>query len=210
MSTLATRDELLNAYAAGMTSPGLSLFCATHLSLSPEARAHVAAVEEIGGAMLADESPAEDGPDLDAVLARLDEAPPAAARPTFDGGGFPSPLAHALDCNFGDIKWRKRLNGAADYTLQSFLPEKVRLLRARPGSKAPQHTHTGLEATLVLSGALEDEDHVLEAGDISLCGPEHEHTPRVIGDETCYCLVVLDGSLRFTGTWGPALNLFSD
>lgn len=213
----ASVDELLTAYAAGTTSPGLSLLCAAHLTLRPDNRAFVEMAEEIGGALLGEErrcgnAAAELAPmDFDALLARVDadEAEPRAA--SLNGGGpMPQPVLRAVGASFDDIPWRKRLGGVAEYGLEGFEHEKVSLLRARPGARIPKHTHQGLEATLVLQGVLRDGGNRHLAGDIALAGPEDDHIPEIEGDEICYCLVVNDGALRFTGTFGRALNLFAE
>lgn len=226
---LATRDELLTAYTAGTTSPGLSLLCAAHLTLSPESRAYVSGLEELGGALLRDE-PLDDAatdtaPSLEAMLALIDQEeadrasdPRAGSSRLVDGaagaapdfGPLPAPIGRAVGKNFSDMAWKFRLPGISEHTLDSFDREKVSLLRARPGSRVLGHTHVGFEATLVLTGAMKDGDRVLTRGDVALCGPEHDHHPEIIGDETCYCLIVVDGALRFTGAFTRALNLFAE
>lgn len=231
MTSTITHDELLTAYAAGATSPGLSLLCAAHLTLSPAARADVAAYEALGGALLSDEGVGDMAPlSFEAALARIDadedvEAappPPRAASPdqAVDPNGFPRPLLRALSegaearscevMSSDAISWRFRLPGIHEYVLDGFEEERVSLLKARPGAGVPGHTHEGAEATLVLTGALQDGDQVFRRGDIALNGPEDDHRPKIIGDETCICLIVTDGALRFTGRFGRALNLFAE
>ncbi len=219
-----TREELLEAYAAGATSPGLSLLCAAHMTLSPEAREYVSAVEEVGGALLSgiDDDEGEDrtgAMSFDALLARIDaedahgvdvRAAPSASAVDIDAGPLPRPVARALGRRFSDVPWKARLPKIAEHVLSESDGEKVSLMRARPGARVPDHTHRGDEATLVLTGAMRDGDRMLTAGDIALCGPEHDHHPEIVGDETCYCLIVVDGRLRFTGALGRALNLFAE
>lgn len=214
--TLTTRSELLAAYAAGETSPGLSLLCAAQTSIDASSVAFVTMAEEIAGAALrGDAPPPLAAMDREAMLARLDEPetaaetvsapPPGASAP---GSPFPSVLRDALGGDVGDIAWRFRMPGLHEHILAGFEGEKVSLLSARPGVRVPQHTHRGMEATLVLQGELKDDDGVLRRGDVSICTDAHDHQPEIVGAETCYCLIVVDGGLRFTGTFGPALNLF--
>lgn len=229
MSTI-THDELLTAYAAGATSPGLSLLCAAHLTLSPSARAEVGAYEALGGALLSEEGVDDLAPlSFEAALARIDAdddveaaptrpaaaAPDPSVDPLADPHGFPRPLLRALGdgsepISSDAISWRFRLPGIHEYVLDGFEEERVSLLKARPGAGVPGHTHEGAEATLVLTGALQDGDQVFRRGDIALNGPEDDHRPKIIGDETCICLIVTDGALRFTGRFGRALNLFAE
>lgn len=228
---LATGEDLLTAYTAGTTSPGLSLLCAAHLTLCPEGRSFVSALEEWGGALLRDEpldghpfdagdaagnaGAATSKPSLEAMLALIDAEEAAgvsapAAAPALDGGPLPLPVARSLGRSFDQIPWRFRLPGISEHVLPGFDHEKVSLLRAKPGSRVLGHTHEGLEATLVLTGQMKDGDRVLTRGDVALCGPEHDHHPEIIGDEICYCLIVVDGALRFTGRFTRALNLFAE
>lgn len=226
---LATREDLLTAYAAGTTSPGLSLLCAAHLTLSPEARAFVAGLEEWGGSMLAAEDDAGptsaenqspenlQPPSLEAMLALIDAAEQQGARPAETSavdparfGPLPAPVARAAGTPFDRIPWRFRLPGISEHVLPGFDGEKVSLLRGRPGARVLGHTHVGSEATLILTGEMKDGDRVLTRGDIALCGPEHDHHPEIIGDDICYCLIVVDGKLRFTGRFARALNFFGE
>lgn len=211
---VSTQTELLAAYAAGETSPGLSLLCAAQLSIDPEGASFVSMAEEVAGRALREEQSAASAPmNVDAMMARLDEAydeqcahAPAAA----PNSPFPAVLREVVGGDADDVPWRFRLPGLSEHMLADFDGEKVSLLRGKPGSRVPQHTHRGVEATLVLQGALQDGDRVLERGDFSVCGAEHDHRPQVVGDGVCYCLIVVDGGLRFTGTFGRALNLFNE
>lgn len=209
-----TQSELLSAYAAGETSPGLSLLCAAQTATNPQARAFVAMAEEVAGAALKAEAPSDAAApamDLDALLARLDDAAPPAPRATLPkaDGPLPAPVA-AIAGPFAQLSWSFRLPGVSENVIEGFGEEKVSLLRARAGARVPDHTHRGLEATLVLAGQLQDGARVLARGDLSLSGAEHHHHPQAVGEETCYCLIVMNGGLRFTGMLGRALNIFTD
>ncbi len=72
-----------------------------------------------------------------------------------------------------------------------------------------QHTHVGDEATLVLTGSMRDGDRLLSRGDVAFADQNDDHHPEIVGDETCVCLVVLSGPMRFTGPVGRALNIFT-
>ena len=214
--TSISRDDLLTAYAAGTTSPGLSLLCATHLTLSPESRQLVTAAEAVGGAMLADEVETDVAPmNFEALLARLDEPePPQTPAPLPCAAHtaeirLPRPIQRALG-DRPEPPWRFRLPGIHEHVLDGYQQERVSLLKARPGVTIPKHTHEGDEATLVIAGALQDGNTVLRAGDLSIAGPEDDHMPEILGDDICICLVVNNGALRFTGRFGRALNLFAE
>ncbi|MCI4663643.1 MAG: cupin domain-containing protein [Neomegalonema sp.] len=218
-----SQQELLEAYAAGETSPGLSLLCAAHLTLAPAGRGYVSALEELGGALLRD-SPIEADEtgsstmSFDELLAEIDAEDAARPDPVathgaggaLDAGPLPLPVARAVGRSFHSIPWKFRLPSISEHIISDANGEKISLMRARPGGRVPDHTHSGDEATLVLTGAMRDGERMLTSGDIALCGPEHDHHPEIIGDEICYCLIVVSGKLRFNGPIGRALNLFAE
>lgn len=202
-------NEMLRQYATGAATPGVTLLVSAHLDLAKEQRAITADYEAAAGAFFEAESPAQmSGGALDAVLARLDGPQPKEVR--LDPGPMPDCISRAVRKDFGDIPWKFRLPGLAEYEIPGYGAEKVSLLRARPGCGLPKHTHEGEEATLVLTGAMQDGDDVFRRGDVSLADETHDHTPKIIGDETCYCLVVLSGELRFTGLFSRALNYLGE
>ena len=212
MPTHLPPDEILVEYASGSTSPGVSLLVASHLTHAPESRAKVQAFERMGGVLLREEAPAELSPGaLDDVLGRLDVEPtPSVAPQALDGGPLPQPVIDRLGQNFDEIAWKTRLPGVAVFDMDGFEGEKVMLLRAKPGAKVPQHTHEGAELTLVLQGCLHDGGVDYLRGDVAFNDEEDDHRPYASGDEVCYCLIVQQGDLRFTGTFSRILNYLGE
>ncbi len=215
MTAHRTDTELLTRYAAGATSPGVTLLMAAHLECAPARRAGLGELLALGGALLADAAPARMSVDaLDRTLARLDEdetpAPEPAGGPRFHPGPLPATVIDAVGADFARIPWRARLPGLSDHPIAGFEGESVSLIRGRPGARIPKHTHEGREITLVLTGELEDGGSVYRTGDIALNDESDEHCPRVIGEEMCHCLIVMSGSLRFTGVFSRALNYLAE
>lgn len=218
MSRHRPSDDVLADYAGGALTPGLSLLVASHLTFDPESRRRVEAFEAVGGVLLAEEPAAAlDAPDLDAVLDRLDasEGAPEAGRAIDFGAaagadGLPAPLRAALGEAADDVPWKFRFPGISEYELDGFEGEEVALLRARPSAPLLSHTHSGAETTLVLSGLLEDRGQVYGRGDVAFATDADDHRPRIIGDETCICLIVMSGEVRFTGAFSRALNLLAE
>ncbi|MGF1447752.1 MAG: ChrR family anti-sigma-E factor [Pikeienuella sp.] len=207
-------EELLIGYANGAISPALALLVSAHLEQAERSLEIVSDLQAAGGALMLDDVPATlaEGA-LDQVLAAIDDDPGAPAgetvRAELDPGPLPAELIQVIGVDFDQIPWKLRLPGIAEYEIEGFGAERVCLVRGRPGAGIPQHTHSGNEITLVLTGALQDGDMLFEAGDISINDEHDEHMPRVTGCETCYCLVVLSGPLRFTGMFSRALNYFT-
>jgi len=142
------------------------------------------------------------------ALERLDHVDAVATAPLAadPGSPLPAPLRARIGVPSTDIRWSLRLPGLSEYRLEGFDGEEVSLLRARPGVRILSHTHTAEEATLVLTGALSDGGRVFRRGDVSLADENHDHHPEIVGNETCICLIVLSGPMRFTGPVGRALN----
>ena len=64
--------------------------------------------------------------------------------------------------------------------------------------KLPNHGHSGMELTVVLSGAFKDSTGEYGAGDFQEIHQEGiEHAPIVRTNEECICLVVTDSPLKF-------------
>jgi putative transcriptional regulator len=216
MKTAHATPELLAGYAQGTLSRGMSLLVASHLTYCAECRDKVSRLEVLGGVLLRD-TPVADvtAPSLASVLARIDasvaEPAPELGFESRDEQApyLPAPVRQLLAASGREIRWRFLLPGLSEYRFEGFDGEAVSLLRARPGIRILAHTHEGDEATLVLRGQLRDGDRVYARGEVSLADHHDDHRPEIVGDETCLCLVVLTGNMRFTGPVGRALNIFN-
>lgn len=211
MATAHATPAMLAAFACGTLAEGMSLLVASHLTLCPTCQSRVAAHEAICGALLRtgdDEAPS--AACLDGVLARLAEDEPVPpARVVSAPSATPTPILAHIGGDIEDLRWRFLLPGLSEHRLDGFEGEDVRLLRAKPGVRILSHTHTGDEATLILSGRMRDGDRTFERGDVSVADDTDEHRPEIVGSDTCVCLIVLSGRMRFTGSVGRVLNLFN-
>lgn len=208
MNTAHPKPELLAAYADGSLSDGMSLLVASHLTFCPPCRKAVARLEALGGALLAEAEPvAPVAASLAATLARLDHEEPELSVPAAGDAVLPAPLRARVGVGVGEIRWRFLLPGLSECKLEGFADEDVGLIRARPGVRIMAHTHSGNEATLVLSGQLRDADRVFGRGDVAMADHHDDHRPEIVGSEVCICLAVLSGRMRFTGPLGRAINL---
>lgn len=201
-------ESLVAQYASGDLGFGMSVLMASFVTLSPAAREQLTTLEKINGLLLDEAEQVEMADDaLDAVLGRLDTAidddmaePAQASELNVD---IPAPLRAVLDKPIEEVKWRFAYPGVR----QAKLPigdsgESVKLLKIKPGKASPRHTHSGIEATLVLRGAFRDGIRLYERGELALADQHIQHRPRAEGDEDCICLAVTDGALRFTDTLG--------
>ncbi len=201
--------EQLAAYANGSLADGMSLLIGSHMTYCPACRKSVEQFEALAGAVF-QETPAEMTlPSLDKALALLDEPEVEEEILAEAGSPLPLPVQKELGVKLDDIRWKFRLPGVHEHVFTGFDGESVSLMRVRPGRTMPHHTHEGEEATLIFSGEMEDDGQSFKRGDVAMADHNHNHHPRVVGDEVCYCLIVLTGAMRFTGPVSRALNLLT-
>lgn len=212
MITYHPEHEMLLDYASGSLEEEPSLVVATHLAICELCREEVRSLENLGGTLLEDTGPAEmDTGALDAVLDRLDSPAEDTDRPapTPKDSVLPGPITRYLGTGLDGLRWRRvgpRVEEALLATTNAKF--KTSLLRIKPGTAIPSHTHRGREYTLVLKGGIIDDDRHYRRGDLMYADSEHEHRPVAAEDEECICLAVLDAPLRFTGILTRLLNPF--
>ncbi|PWK59751.1 ChrR family anti-sigma-E factor [Roseicyclus mahoneyensis] len=192
-------DDLLMGYAAGVLSRPFDLVVATHVSLSDEARVRLAGFEAVGGAILEDLQSADVADDsLEQTMARIAGMKPS-PRLTASRGIFPAPLQQMVGGDEGAVKWRSLGMGARQSVVCTDGEATARLIYIPAGQAMPQHSHRGLEMTLVLQGAFRDEDGVFARGDIEIADEAVDHTPIAEPGADCICLIATDGRLKFNG-----------
>lgn len=200
-------DEWLLDFASGSAPEAVSVLVAAHLELCPEARATLARLDAVGGALLEELPPAGLSPSsIEAVFARLDglvqEAPPARATRT----GLPRALAPYLPNGLEGLTWKNAGRGFEEAQLGRRGRHAMSLLRALDGGRVPTHTHTGTEFLLVLDGAFRDERAHYARGEVCVGDADTMHTPTVERGTSCLCLVVDDGAVLLPGWTGRLLN----
>lgn len=178
--------ETLTAYAAGTLRPGFDLVTAAHLAHCAHCRKEVAALERVGGALLAEGEGVELAEDaLARTLAQLDTPP------------VREPPARSLDQILANAKRRWVAPGVwvAKIDTPHDKNDRVYLLSAAPGAATAMHSHHGAEFTQVLCGALGDEDQIYRMGDFVERDAAHTHQPRTVSSEPCVCLFATQGRL---------------
>lgn len=193
--------ETLTAYAAGTLRAGFDVVTAVHVSSCAQCRRDVAALECVGGALLAEnEGVAMRDDALAHTLERL-------GRPAND-----APPTRSLDDLLRTAKRRWVAPGVwvAKVDTPHDKGDRVFMLSAAPGAATATHTHKGVEFTQVLSGALGDDGVVYRAGDFAERTSEHTHQPHTVGDEPCVCLFAIRGRLEPTDWIGRIAFAIAD
>lgn len=188
-------DALLAAYATGSLSQPYALVVATHISLCLECRATYEAHQTGGGAVL-------DFAAIEAVSDGLRTSvldhlyTPVAPTPTYSRSGvYPGPVMEALKGQ--PPRWKSLGLGVRQSILSSGRKGSARLLFIPPGQAVPDHSHNGLELTLVLQGSFSDATGRFGVGDLEVTDQDVEHTPTADFGAPCICLAATDAPLRF-------------
>lgn len=193
-------DAILMAYSAGTLPEAFNLIVATHLSMCDACRAHAASFDAVGGEVLdqmVKEHPVSDS-SLAATMALIAGGPvDQITAPVQRPGILPAPLQSYVGGDLDAIKWKPMGMGVKQAILPTSSDATARLLFIPAGTAMPDHSHHGMEMTMVLKGAFQDEDDYFARGDVEIADSETQHTPVADIHEDCICLAVTDAPLQF-------------
>ncbi len=215
-SSIPTADWLVTQHALGRLPRAGSLLAQAYIEMNPTARHTADRIEQVGGWSIeqGDAERLSDGVTATAVLERIkrtdsqfpvpklgpDMLPPEKTQ----NHVLPECLVSALGRPLSALPWKWRGLGAQEYRLREYEEAGIvaRILRIEPGRAVPQHTHTGLEAKLVISGAYTDAAGRFGAGDLELADDEVDHQPIAEPGDTCICFAVTEAPMKLTGRIG--------
>lgn len=197
--------SLLEQYVEGTLAADVALAVAAHIDLCPHCQRLSRDLSTEFGCQLAQAPVKSNDTDWQDMIASIVAQPQlqknamtkdTAAQPVrINQREFVLPRAlQRLAAEHG--KWLQ-LGGIATAKLPTASQHHVSLLYIDKGTEVPQHTHLGLEMTLVLAGKIVDENGEYVAGDLLINSPDDTHTPRTLADEDCLCLSVLSAPLQF-------------
>ncbi len=193
--TQHTPDSMLAAYAAGTLPHAFSVVVASHISLCDQCRTALGAHQAVGGLVLEEvDAVGVSGGLKSDILAQLDD--PYTPEPVYDRSGiYPGPVMEALKGRAP--RWKTLGMGVRQSILSAGREGSVRLLYIPPGQAVPDHSHNGLELTLVLQGSFSDETGRFGVGDLEIGDESLHHTPTADPGDPCICLAATDAPLRF-------------
>lgn len=188
-------DPMIAAYAAGSLPHAFAMVVASHLSLCRDCQAALGAHQAVGGALLEGAACVAMQEDAkSSLMARLDE--PAAPEPFYDANGiYPGPVTQSLKGQ--PPRWKTLGMGVKQNILFEDEGGSARLLYIPAGQAVPDHSHNGLELTLVLQGSFSDETGRFGVGDVEIGDENLDHTPVADAGDPCICLAATDAPLRF-------------
>lgn len=188
-------EPMIAAYAAGNLPKPFAMVVASHVSLCTQCRAAVEAHQAVGGVVLDETETVEISDTLKFdILSMLDR--PFTPEPVFEKSGiYPAPIVEALKGK--SPKWKSLGMGVKQHILSEGDEGSARLLFIPPGQAVPDHSHNGLELTLVLQGSFSDEEGQFDIGDVEIGDEDLEHTPIAGAGDPCICLAATDAPLKF-------------
>lgn len=197
--------DILMAYSAGTLPEAFNLIVATHLSICDHCRAEAESFDAVGGAVLDDmpgAAAALEPHALEATMALIAGGPVTQAAPLrtpAPDAVLPAPLRAYVGSDLRDVKWTSAGMGVRQAILKTSPQASARLLYIPAGAAMPDHGHKGMEMTLVLQGAFQDDADYFARGDVEIADSDTHHTPVADIHEDCICLAVTDAKLRFKG-----------
>lgn len=191
-------EAILLAYSAGTLPEAFGLVVASHVSLCDDCRARLDALDAVGGAVL-ECCESQETVSLQATMDLIRNAPDEPLRPRRIDSDLPEPLASYLGGGSDKIRWSRVGGGVRQAVLSTTGRGTARLLHIPAGTMVPDHSHGGLEMTLVLKGSYSDEGDRFAAGDVEIADAHMHHQPISDGTEDCICLAATDARLKFAG-----------
>ncbi|WP_299694351.1 ChrR family anti-sigma-E factor [uncultured Tateyamaria sp.] len=196
-------DSILMGYASGGLPEAFNLMVATHVSLCDECRARLEGFEAVGGEMLDQTASNEVVMDAGSLAATMSLIAGGASdeirMPRVRSSVLPGPLQDYVGGDLDAVQWRAVGMGVKQAILPTSKDASARLLFIPAGAAMPDHGHHGLEMTMVLQGAFQDEDDYFARGDVEVADSDTHHTPVADIHEDCICLAVTDAPLQFQG-----------
>lgn len=207
-------DDILMGYATGSLPEAFNLMVAAHLSLCDTCRAQAESFDAVGGEVLDDSmsnSAAMTSDSLTATMALIADGAmneKVHVRHKADPV-LPKPLQDYVGSSVDDINWRSVGMGVKQAILPTSSGASARLLFIPAGAAMPDHGHQGVEMTMVLKGAFQDDDGYFARGDVEIADSDLHHTPVADIHEDCICLAVTDAPLKFEGLLPKIVQRFA-
>ncbi len=191
-------DDLLMAYSTGNLPEAFSIAVAAHVSMCDSCRSTLESFNAVGGALLENNSMVAMSDNAFArTLDKIKSMPVAQEKPTKSQSDFPAPLTDYIGRSIAQINWQPIGMGVKQSILKTSTEATARLLYIPPGTEVPDHSHDGIEMTLVLDGAFADENEYFAKGDIEIADGSTNHTPVATDGRPCICLAVTEAPLKF-------------
>ena len=207
---------MLEKFALGKLSTGLSVAVSAHVELCAVCRERTSALEaEATLAWLREPQPAP-APRAQPDYTRMIESIVTAPQQREPGESaiqvgeihmheYSVTLPRVLAKIAADgLVWKKLAGGINQAAVSLDGETQCEFIYMKPGSQVPIHRHQGNEITLVLEGSFSDELGAYQPSDFVVRDRSHHHQP--VSEEGCLCFAVLDSPLTFTRGLARLMN----
>lgn len=199
-----TVDALMAHYVAGSLPEPARVLVESHIEMKPDHRRLVIDLERLAGDAL-EQTPVAAITDRDARLQAIFASKPVSEpkSPVIGDPGkvcFPRSIRNLMGFDVDTVPWKSKLPGFKEYSTDIDGCE-VSLMWIRAGRALPAHTHRGMELTLILDGAFNDNRGRFGPGDISVADETIDHRPVAEKDRPCIAFSVLDAPVKLTGSF---------
>ena len=199
-------NEILIAYSTGSLPEAFSIIVACHVSLCDQCRIEADALDAVGGAVLTNQQgmTLNDDSFLKTMELISKKDKNMTKSHTKSDSIYPNPLKNYFDDTEDKIKWKSVGGGIKQSIIFSNDDASARLLSIPPGTELPDHSHKGLEMTIVLQGAFSDKIDHFYRGDVEIADDNLAHKPKAEIGDLCICLAATQAPLVFN-SWLPRL-----
>ncbi len=210
----------LLSYVSGTLPGSIAGLVACHVSLCPKCFEQARRLEMVGGLLLEQVDAHGSAEPARLPSPRANPFPPqktgemAAPRQMHPAQSaadpiLPPPLARYLRLSSDEIPWRPVVKGLDQYWIKLRKGAGyMRLLKAAPRFRLLEHTHRGMELTMVLKGSYSDSTGEYFRGDVADLCDDVQHTPRVSSKEECICIIASEKLPRYTQLFARVIQPF--
>jgi putative transcriptional regulator len=209
----------LKSYVAGTLPVNTALIIASHIDLCERCQDICRVLEqemartEIEETQVAPLPASFDGM-MESILSGPEDVPVISSEsqinPTIELDGKPFDIPRALQRLVPvQPNWSKLAGRVWLAPVSVTEDENIHFIYMEKGAQVPEHTHRGVEHSLVLEGGFSDELGDYLTGDFTTLSHAHKHRPVTQEDEGCLVLSVVDQPLHFTSGLARLLNPFS-
>lgn len=211
MITHHPKNELLQAFVAGVLPASLSIGVAAHIEMCDECAKVVAALTAKSAAETFDTTEKEIALEDDMLLTMMNDITEDDTQDKISAITAPSIIMNnktiELPRVFNQVplkSWNKLGDISRSRLDLNEEPLRSSLLNIAPQGEVPMHSHKGFELTLILDGSFSDDMGEYQAGDFIWLDGQHTHSPAT--SNGCLCYTVSDDALQFTKGLSKLLN----
>ncbi|MFQ3236800.1 MAG: putative transcriptional regulator [Paraglaciecola sp.] len=207
--------QQITDFAGGNCSANVALIISAHIDMCPLCqRLCMQAEEELAAEALL--QPLAMAENLSNMMLHITQSPLAEPSPAKSPSGFLElegryfQLPRALHrCSEKTGNWSRLVGKLWQAPVDIGGVGQATFIYMEKGGRVPEHTHRGIESTLVIDGQFSDGLADYGVGDFTRMDSHNKHVPYSGADDGCLVFTILDKPLQFTSGIARLLNPFS-